>query len=146
MARDAFVMQEGVFAGEGLFADVEFDFARVVAEGKGAQMGGVVRADDALQEGERRVLDVADGMEGGAVEGLAGDLADAPEARDGQRPQEGDDGLPVEGQDGQAVGLAVFGAELREELVGGDADGAGQREFRTRMSALMRRAISSPGP
>ena len=51
----AFVVEEGVFAGEGFFADVEFDFAGVVAEGEGLEMGGAVCADDAWEEGEGEV-------------------------------------------------------------------------------------------
>ncbi len=125
----AFVTEEGVFAGDGFFADIEFDFARIVAEGEAAQVGGAVGADDAFEQGGGGVLEVADGVEGGAVEGLAGDLADAPEAGDGEGAEEGDDAGAVERQHGQAVGLAVFGAELGEEFIGGDTDGAGEGEF-----------------
>ena len=113
-----FVLQEGVFAGNRLFADVELDLARVLAEGERPKVGGAVGAGDVPQEGLGGVLQVADGMQRRAVERRAHDLPDAPHARDRQRPQERGDGRAVERQHRQAVRLAVFAAELGEELVG----------------------------
>jgi hypothetical protein len=52
-----FVVEKGVFAGDGFLADVEFDVAGILAEGQRAQVGGAVGTDDALEQGERRVLE-----------------------------------------------------------------------------------------
>jgi len=123
------VVGEGMLAGEGFFAGVELDGAGVLAKGESAEVGGGVGADDGFEDGQGGVLELADGMDAGAVEGGLRDLADAPDLADGQGTQEGDDAGAVEGDDGEAVGLAVFAAELGEELVGGDADGAGEAEL-----------------
>ena len=100
-------------------------------------MSGRVAPEPRREQGVIRRRDVADRSEPALRQALLGDLADAPQARRGQRRQEGT-GL-VGPDDDQAVGFLQVARDLRGELAAGHADRGHQvQPFRT--SALIERA------
>jgi hypothetical protein len=89
-------------------------------------VGGGVFADEFSELFDGHLLELADGVDAGFVEGGTSDFADAPDSVDGERGEEISDFVGVAGNEGQAVGFVEVAGELGEKLVVGDTDGGGE--------------------
>lgn len=117
---------EGVFVGDGLCAAVDADGAVVDALGELVELCAEV-AELCAEGFDGEGFELCDGADAEPIEFGLGRWAHADEDFDGERVEDLGDG--VFGDEGVAVGLVHVGSEFGEELVGGDADGAGEVEF-----------------